>query len=298
MFRRLQKTRFSVNINNEDGRYIKETLKIPDDENIIIILDDSNFNDLSRLVVFTDKNIYWNLKNTSMRAKSDSTVYSINGTGFINNKLLNNVSIFSKIERGVKIVYIISDTIQLIIPFNNFEMVDSLKLVFYNYITNYCGGYDPTIAKNEILFKKISKTAGSIKTNIISTILNGISYIIAVLLLFNIIIQFYNINIVTNEKIICIFMVSKLLSILFGDKKSMYSFLLTFILTTDIIMLPEIFYYVKGSIVYLIYAGIILLLNIFDFDKIFKYLTFILTLISAAYMIIKYFNIAAFATLL
>jgi hypothetical protein len=71
----------------------------------------------------------------------------------------------------------------------------------------------------------------------------------------------------------------------------MYSYLLLFILTKNILQIPIDYNYLHYNIVYIIYSVIIILLSTFDFDKIFKYLAFALTIISIGYMIIEYFNL-------
>jgi hypothetical protein len=178
IFTRIQKERFIVKFDEDSINYLKDICKIPLEENILMVLDDSYFKNLENIVVFTDQKIYWNIKNASMKAKNENTEININGKGVINNKLLNNVSIFSKTEKNIKIIYIISGTIQLIIPFINFEIENSLTLAFYDYITNHCGGYVPDNTKNEAIFKTISKKKNIIRTNIFAKIFNGISYII------------------------------------------------------------------------------------------------------------------------
>ena len=210
----------------------------------------------------------------------------------------NSVSIFSRTEKNVKMIYIISESVQFVLPFVNFKIENSLNSAFYDYISNYCGGYKPNNEKNETIFNKILKYRNVLEVNIFTKIFNIIGYIFTLGLIVNVILKYYNYNFIKNEKIICIIILIKLLAMFFGSKKSMYSFFLLFILTYIILKIPEYYFYAHYSIVYLIYAGLILLLNAFDFDKIFRYLSLILTLISLVFMIIKYFNLQEIILLL
>ena len=274
------KERFIVNLDEETTKFLKNKINIPEDEQIKMVLDDSLFKNLNQIVVFTDKKIYWTVKNASMKAINSNTEVNITGQGIVDNKLLSEVSIFSADSKDNIFIYIISNNIQLIIPFKYFEIANSLTLAFYDYISNHCGGYKPNSSENELIFKKLSKKNAVIKTNIFANVFNGISYIFLLLLLANIILKYYGQNIITNEKIICGVILSKIISILLGNKKSMYTNLLVFILTYDFIKIPVGYNYTHYNIIYILYIGIILLINIFDFDKIFKYLILILKIIS------------------
>ena len=287
----LLKERFIVNFDEETIKHIKDKVNISDDEQIKMVLDDSLFKNLRQIVVFTDKKIYWTIKNASIKTINSNTEVNVNGQSVVDNKLLSEVSIFSTDNKDNIFIYILSNNIQLIIPFKYFEIANSLTLTFYEYISNYCGGYKPNSSENELIFKKLSKKSTVIKTNIFANIFNGICYIFLLLLLANILLKYYGNNIITNEKIICGIILSKIISILLGNKKSMYTNMLVFILTYNFIKIPVEYNYAHYNIIYIIYIGVILLINIFDFDKIFKYLFLLLTIISVGYMVLEYFNL-------
>jgi len=287
----IQKERFIVNLDEETTKYIKDKLNIPEDEQIKMVLDDSIFKNLGQIVVFTDKKIYWTIKNASMKAINANTEIIVTSQGLVDNKLLHEVSIFSTQNKNEVTIFILSNKMQLIISFKYFEIANSLTLAFYDYISNNCGGYKPNSSENEIIFKKLSKKRTVVKTNIFANVFNGISYIFLLLLLANTLLKYNGYNIITNEKIICGIILSKIISILLGNKKSMYTNLLVFILTYNFIKIPVEYNYAHYNIIYIIYIGIILLINIFDFDKIFKYLLLIMTIISVGYMVFEYFII-------
>jgi hypothetical protein len=285
------KERFITNIDEEISSYIKDTCKIPMEEKILLVLDDSFFKNLSEIVVFTDKKIYWTIKNASLKIKQNNTEIKTQGHGLVGNQLLRNVSIFSKREKDIKFIFILDETVQLIIPFAHFQTENSLTLSFYDYISNYCGGYKPNNTKNEIIYKKISKTNKIIKINIFARLFNFFSYVAALYLIANVILLHYKYSNIANGKIVCVLIILKLLSIIFGYKKSMYSNLMLFILTYNLLSFPITNHYFDGNIIFLFYAGVIILFSTFDFDKIFRYLAFVLAIISIAYMFAKYFNL-------
>jgi hypothetical protein len=100
------KERIIVYVDEAVERQIKEICQIPE-EKIIIILDDSQCNDLHEIVVFTDKNIYWHMKDAYMKIKEENTEITVKGYGLIDNKKLNKVSVFSKSMNGIKYIYLI-----------------------------------------------------------------------------------------------------------------------------------------------------------------------------------------------
>lgn len=275
----LQKERLIVNVNEELVEYIKNKIEIPEEEHVKIVLDDSLFKNLENIVVFTDKNIYWTIKNASMKIINPDTEISVNGAGIADNEMLDGVSVFSTVNNNIISIYVLNSKIQLIIPFENFDTANSLTFAFYDYISNHCGGYKPNDLENESLFKEISGE-NSAKTNIIAGIFSWIGNILILWLAINVFQKPDNI-LISNENIIYGALVLKMLSFLFGNRKSIYTNFLVF----------ASFVFIKDNPdYYLIYAGILLLINvIFDFDVLFKYLFFIITGLSLVHIIIKGF---------
>jgi hypothetical protein len=286
------KERFIANIDDEISSYVKHTCKISMEEKILLVLDDSYLKNLSQIVVFTDKKIYWTIKNVSLKIKQDNTEIKTTGSSLISNQMLKNASIFSKREKDIKFIFILHESMQLIIPFVHFQTENALTLSFYDYISNYCGGYKPDNAKNEIIYKKISKTREIVKINITAKLFYALSYITALYLLANVILQYYKYSNIEHGKIVCVLIILKMLSIILGYRKSMYSNLLLFILTYNLLSFPVVNYSFDGNVIYIIYAGVIILFATFDFDKIFKYFAFILSIVSIGYMFAKFFNVS------
>jgi hypothetical protein len=284
----LQKERFIANVDAETADYLKSLCKIPKEEQILSVLDDSHFNNLKQVVVFTEKKIYWRVKNASMKEKHDNEECRIDDTGFVITQALSRSSIFVKTSKNIITIFIVGEDMQLIIPLRRFESEGAVMSAFYVYISNYCGGYKPDNLKNRQIFKKMYKPA---KPNIFARLFNSISCLIALLLIVNVFIRYNLNNSITNEKIVCVLIISKIISMVFGYKKSMYSNLLLFISTYYILEISESNNYVNYNIVYIIYAVATILFGMFNFDKIFKYTAFIMAIISIAYMTIKYFNI-------
>ena len=274
------KERFITDINREVSVYLKNEFKIPKTEKILLVLDDSFLKNLSQVVIFTSRKIYWNIPNAYLK---ENTETSMRGGGLLNNKSLDNVSVFSKNDKDLRIIYIISGNIQLIIPFTNFQNESSLTLAFYDYLSNHCSGYRQNNDINEKLFNKIKKTNKIVSINIISLIFNALSYLIALLFMVNLVTRF---ALLDNAAVIYTFILLKSFSVAFGNKKSLY-FNLLFIIITPVVV------YLIGSYellnfetsIYIIYTGIFLILGIFDFDTIFKYSAFIFAIISILYMI-------------
>ena len=130
------KERLITSLKGEDSSRLKEILKIPKKEKILFVLDDSFFKNLKQVVVFTDKNIYWNINNAIYRSNMEGTDTKTRGEASIDNKSLKDVSIFSRNIKDIMVVYLISENVQLMIPFSNFNNESSLTLLFYEHVTN------------------------------------------------------------------------------------------------------------------------------------------------------------------
>ncbi|MDR1470150.1 MAG: hypothetical protein LBT00_12765 [Spirochaetaceae bacterium] len=156
LFNQKHKERIIVNINESLERQIKEICQIPQEEKIKNIIDDSQWHNLQEIIVFTDNNIYWHMKDAYMKIKEENTEIIVKGHGLINNKELNAVSVFSNNINKLKYIYIISSSLQIILPFKNIEIEHSLTLTFYEYISKHSDGYKPNTVTNETIFKTIS----------------------------------------------------------------------------------------------------------------------------------------------
>ena len=278
-----KKERLITSLNNEDSRKIKEILKIPEKEKILIVLDDSLLKNLKQLVVFTDKNIYWNINNAVFRLKTEDSETKTRGEGSIINKSLNDVSIFSRNIKELMVVYLISENVQLMIPFSNFNNESSLTLLFYEHVTNYGGKYRPNNTANEKIFSSLSQSNEIVSISMASVVFNVMSYLMASLFLLNLVFGFF---IVDNEIAVYTIVLLKASNIIFGNRKSMYFYLMLIILT------PLMFSWINElgplgyeTLIYIIYSAVFIILGVFDFDKIFKYLVFILAIASLVLMV-------------
>ena len=269
--------------NAENSVKIREILKIPNKEKILMVLDDSFFINQKQLVVFTDKNIYWNINNAILELKVENTRTKLRGEASIGNKSLNNASIFSRNIKDILVIYIINENVQIIIPFSNFNNESSLTLLFYEHIIKYAGRYKPDNNANEKIFSSISQSNEIVSISMVSIIFNVMSYLMASLFLINIIFGFFIVN---NEIAIYTILMMKASGLLFGNRKSLYFYLFMIIFT------PLMFYRISNfeplgyeTLLYIVYSILFLIFGIFDFDKIFKYLVFISAIASIIYMI-------------
>jgi hypothetical protein len=130
-----------------------------------------------------------------------------------------------------------------------------------------------------------------------SKIFRIINYIPIIALALNEILKNYQVNTgITNEQIVMILMFTELLSILFGNKKSVNTFMILFIFTAIMLTIGKSYIPANPGLYYLFYAIFALLLNTIDFDKIAKVSFPILGILSFIYMLTKYFDIPAIIT--
>ena len=181
------------------------------------------------------------------------------------------------------LVYLISENVQLMIPFSNFNNESSLTLLFYEHVTNYGGKYRPNTTANEKIFSALSQSNEIVSISIAAVIFNLMSYFMAALFLLNLV---FDLFIVNREIALYTFVLLKASSIIFGSRKSMYFYLMLIILT------PIMIYWINsfgslayGTPIYIIFSAVFLALGVFDFDKIFKYIVFALAIVSIVLMI-------------
>jgi hypothetical protein len=286
-FQILKRSRFLVNLNAELTAKIKSIFQIEEEETVLLVLDDSLFKNLKEVIVFTNERIYWNKKNASLKTLHGKEESVITGSSSISVKELKTASCFINKNISNNIVYIMGETVQLAIPLRHFALDESLQIVFYDYLSNYSGGYAPNKAKNEAVYSKYLKGH---RKNKLFTIFDICSYaVIGIFLILYGIRQSNTSNIKIFELVIFISSIFKLLSIIFGNRKSVYLTLLLISIASIVFIIPPSVFPAHKIYLYLIYAGCMILAGIFNFDKIYGLIIGIIAVVTLILTWIKHF---------
>ncbi|GHV53528.1 hypothetical protein AGMMS49579_12450 [Spirochaetia bacterium] len=285
-FKNLRKNRYIVNLDEESKSEIKKNLSFDSDEEIFIVLDDSPLKNLKDIVVFTNKKIYWNLKDVNLKSVVDRGEFVKKGPSSIDVKQLSGVSVFVNNENNSKFIYMISEFLQISLKLRYFDYDESLKIIFYDYITNYCGGYNPDKDKNEELYRKYLKEHKEERRNIVSLLFDTCNHLVITGLIISI---FIRVPVLQIEKIIFFSLLLKFIGIVFKYKKSSDINALMILFVAVYLLVPGFFLGLDKTYVYFGYAGLATLLSVFDFDKIFKYIILILAIISLVLLFLHCF---------
>ena len=281
------KERFIINIDDDEAKSLKAVFSIPEKEIILSVLDDSLLKNLKQIVLFTDKKIYWSISNVYIKTGLENKKNDNNTIRCLDKKILKDASIYIKKEKALTLIFLVSENIELIIPFSYIQNESSLALSFNNYVSKIGGSYKPNYIINQIIYNKLSKTNMIINVNIVSLIFNITSYLLALLFLANLFTQYFALN---NERIIYTFVLLKASGIMMGNRKSMYFYLIL------IIIAPLILYWFRNlqttaydTSIYILYTAVFITLGIFDFDKIFKHIVLVLSIASVLFMVYLFF---------
>jgi hypothetical protein len=295
----LQRSRYVFRLDPEAEARVKKDFSIADGETIQAVLDDSAFKNLKQGVVLTDKSIYWNIKNSHTESRSGDTVIkfggSSSGSSGRSNRIavshLETASVFAQNSSSGMVLHIIDEDNWIRIPFKWFENDESLKILFYYYLSKFSRKYDPKYGANEERYAKYLKEHAGRTVSVIPLLYDIFNHaIIAVLLLSMIIPRFFQGKFFAEtEKILFLSVVVKLLGIIFRYRKSAYMNSLLIVMISYSLVLPDIFPRVDKLYIWISYAALSTLFSVFDFDRVFKYLVIALVIVSTVALFLQFY---------
>jgi hypothetical protein len=269
---------------------------IEKDEIILFAIDDSPFCNRKNMVVFTNKRICWNLKSVYLNVTSGETQKVTSGPCDIDLGQLSAVSIFTRENSRFTTIYAVSKATQLEIRLKHKIPGDIIRLYFSEKLLNYGGGYNPDRKTNAALFKefvrKRKKCAVKEITprDVIAVILGSVSLIAHGLLLAVSLLSLVFTDLgVPKLPLFTLALLFCLVNALFGKKNSA---VLLFLLISTVCGM-----FFAGSFLeipfdtnrfFLIYSIAAIILNIADFDKIFKQVTGFFAVCAVIFMILQF----------
>lgn len=135
------KYRFCTNLREEDLVFLRQSAGLPDDETVCLLIDDSLLMKGTKNVVFTDKRILWQEKRSAPYRQvllSD----------------LKGSSVFSGQNGSNPVITILNGSMSVSLTFKNIRKHDSLRIIFHDYLSRCCAGYNLLDEENARRYEK------------------------------------------------------------------------------------------------------------------------------------------------
>jgi hypothetical protein len=287
----LGRSRYVVNLDNQEEAAVKKDFSLDKDETIQIVLDDSAFKNLKRGIVLSDTKIRWNIKGARCELPGGEKEVNTGGPGSVDTADLKDASVFVRISSSGLVIHIIDGFRHIRLPLRCFENDETLKILFYYYLSKFTENYTPSNAANEKKYTAFLKAHTGKSVSLIPLVYDILNHIVTGLLLAALFLPriFPALRFAAPEKIIFFSAVVKLLGILFRYRKSALMNGLLITAASSLLILPDIFPRLEKLYLCIGYAVLSTLFSVFDFDRIFKYLILILAAVSAAILFFQFF---------
>lgn len=142
MFRAFQqKARFCTNLCEEDVLRLRQSAGLLEDETVCLLIDDSLFGNRAKNVILTDRRILWQEKR---RAPYRSVSLSA----------LKGASVFAEQRGSASVVTILNGGERVSLVFKNIRECEPLQVVFHDYLSRCCEGYNPLDEENARRYEK------------------------------------------------------------------------------------------------------------------------------------------------
>ena len=136
MFRAFQqKARFCTNLCEEDVLRLRQSAGLLEDETVCLLIDNSLFGNRAKNVILTDRRILWQEKR---RAPYCSVSLSA----------LKGASVFAGQRGSVSVITILNGGVCVSLVFKNVRECEPLRVVFHDYLSRHCEGYNPLDEEN------------------------------------------------------------------------------------------------------------------------------------------------------
>ncbi len=121
--------------------FLRRTAGLQEDENVLMLIDDSVRARRTKNVVFTDRRILWQEKRGAPYKE-------------LLLERLNGASVFATSCGLTSIITVLNDDVCVSFRFKNIQSYDALRIVFHDYLSRHCENYIPFGAENEARYEK------------------------------------------------------------------------------------------------------------------------------------------------
>jgi hypothetical protein len=280
-----------VSLNGREQAAVKKDFSLDEDEHIQMVLDDSTLKNLKRGIALSDTKIRWNLKGARAELRGGETLVTTEGPGSVNTADLTGASVFVQNSSSGLVIHIVDSNRHIRIPLRCFEGGESLKILFYYYLSKFAGNYNPAGEANREKYRAFLKTHRGRSVSLIPLVYDILNHIVTGILLAALFLPrlFPGLRFAAPERVLFFSAALKLLGILFRYRKSALMNSLAIGAVSFLILLPEIVPGIEKPYLYAGYALLVTIFSVFDFDRIFKYLIIILAAVSAFALFLQFF---------
>ncbi|MDR0642266.1 MAG: hypothetical protein LBG07_07395, partial [Treponema sp.] len=246
----LGRSRYVVNLDNREKAAVKKDFSLDKDELIQMFLDDSALKNLKRGIVLSDKKIRWNIKGARGEFRGGETVIDTGGPGFVNTAELKGASVFVRNSSSGLVIHIVDDARHIRLPLRCFENDETLKILFYYYLSKFTENYDPSGAANREKYTAFLKAHTGKSISLIPLVYDIFNHIITGLLLAALFLPriFPGLHFAAPEKVLFFSVMVKLLGILFRYRKSALMNGLVIAAVSSFLILPDIFSQIENPV--------------------------------------------------
>ena len=136
-----QKSRFCTNLCEEDLLRLRQSAGLLEDETVCLLIDDSLFGNRTKNLILTDRRILWQEKR---RAPYCSVLLSA----------LKGASVFAGQRGSASVITILNGGERVSLVFKNVRECEPLRIVFHDYLSRHCEGYNPLDEENARRYEK------------------------------------------------------------------------------------------------------------------------------------------------
>ena len=285
----LKNERFVVHVDIEIVKKAILRFELAEDERILLLIDDSLFRNREYIYVLTNKRLLWNTRKSTVKKHivnktTASSRLEETGPNEIDIKDVGRCSLFIDKYGACNIITIIDEVSQVHLYFQNITDIETLKIIFIDYLSNYVNNFAYNEQQNLIKYKKARRVLSKKHTNPLSLFLNIAAIVIVALMLGEKL--FYTSSFIANNTVTFTIaaLFFKIVSIFLSNKKSFYSNLVAYLFFSFAFYkgytLPvpgiggnELFFFTFSVLFYII-----------DFDKLLKFITVSGTLFFTVYL--------------
>jgi hypothetical protein len=283
----LGRGRYVVNLDDQEKVVLKKDFSLDKDELIQMVLDDSAFTNMKRGIVLSDKKIRWNIKGAREKLRNGEMAAKTSGS--IDTAELKGATVFIQDSSGGLVIHIIDADRHIRLPLRCFESGETLKILFYYYLSKFTENYNPSNDANTERYTAFLKAHTGRSVSLIPLVYDIFNHIVTGLILAALFLPrvFPGLRFAAPERVFFVSVLVKLLGILFRYRKSALMNCLLIAAASSFLILPDIFPRIERLYLYAGYALLSTIFSIFDFDRIFKYLIVILAAASALILFLR-----------
>lgn len=258
--------RFIVNPQDEHRLRVASDFVLEEEEEILLLIDDSRFKALSHYVVLTNRRILAKTQAGISRFKAEREGIPTHNTEIRTNSL-RTATVFVDSIGSEQVVTLLDETSAVHVRFSVVSNCDTLRIVFLDYLSRYSGGYAPTTKANVARYKRVLSSLKKDKPQFLSHAIN----LLAILALGALVAaSFMPTAPELSQKILLllpILLFIRVVQFAFAGSRSRFSNLLATSLFAALYLLNLREPFMQAAVLYMVFFAYSLMASLVDFDR-------------------------------